>query len=457
MKSPKSYPYGIAILLIAIGSMAFLYRYGYHKAFDEKYIPKNTDLIAMVDVKNIRNYFIFSCLKNPSDCQWNSTDTEYRKRFELSNYGIKTPDYLAFFHIENQPISLWFVTLKIDDETIFEKAISKVHFRKDKLQNGMNAYYSNSLNLCIIKHSNQILVSNIPEKQKQIAVKVAEDLFLKKLFLDSKKAERTINTYNAVTFWIKKNNLLEEDGILNLKLEDHEITVDGQLQLKSKYKKESQFLQNSNALLSLGFDFEMIRDQDILKHNSDKINKMIGFDLDSILAHNPTKTELLLNEIVEKKDSAISYDYDDDFNPIKKVVVHTSREPSFYFSMQTANSKKVYNYLKAQNAIDNHQVFVNFPLATTKTSIRENVLTLEANPLKKLNLQPSDPKIGYLQMQFNKLHPEDWRFIISKNKNFSFLKSFESLEMNLSNENNAAHFRASLKTKNAKNLISIMR
>ena len=119
------------------------------------------------------------------------------------------------------------------------------------------------MRLFIIKHSNQILVSNISEKQKQIAVKVAEDLFLKKLFLDAKKIEKTIDTQNAVTFWIKKNSLLEEDGILNLKLEDHEITVDGQLQFKSKYKKESQFLQNPNALLSLGFDFEMIRNQNI--------------------------------------------------------------------------------------------------------------------------------------------------------------------------------------------------
>ena len=171
MKSPKSYPFRIAILLIAIGSMVFLYWYGYHKAFEENYIPKNTDAIAMVDVKNIRNYFVFSCLKNPSDCQRNFTDNEFRKRFDLSNYGIKTSDYLAFFHIENQPISQWFLSAKIENEAVFDKAIAKAHFLKTTLQNGMNLYYSNSLNLCIIKYSNQILVSNISEKQKHIAIK----------------------------------------------------------------------------------------------------------------------------------------------------------------------------------------------------------------------------------------------------------------------------------------------
>ncbi|MDR6845183.1 hypothetical protein [Flavobacterium granuli] len=457
MKSPKSYPFRITILLIAIGSMVFLYWYGYHKAFEEKYIPKNADAIAMVDVKNIRNYFVFSCLKNPSEWKWDNTESEFINRFEFSNFGIKPTDYLAFFHIENQPISQWFLSAKIETETTFEKALNKAQFRKDTVQNGMNFYYSNSLNLCIIKYSNQILVSNISEKQKHIAIKVADDLFLKKLFLDAKKTEKTINTNNAVTFWVKKNGLLKEDGILNLKLEDSEITVDGQLQFKSKYKKESQFLQNPNALLSLGFDFEMIRNQDFLKHHSDKINKMIGFDLDSILAQNPSKTELFLNEIVEKKDSAISYDYDDDFNPIKKVIVHTSREPSFYFSMQTTNSKKVYDFLKAKNVIDNHQVFVNFPLAQTKTSIRNNALVLEANSLKNWVSQSSAPKIGYFRMQFNKLQPKDWRFIIAKNKNFSFLKHFETFEIDLSKENKASRFKACLKINTEKSLISIVK
>lgn len=454
MESLKRYFSKTTILLIAIGSMVFLYWYGFHKNFDQEGIPQNADGIAMVDVKNIQNYLVFSFLKNPSEWKWDTTSFEFKKRFNLSQFGINIPDYLAFFHIDNQPISQWFVTLKIDDEVLFEKVIAKEHFSKTILQSGMNFYYSNAKMLLIIKHSNQILVANVSEKQKQIAIKVAEDLFFRKLFLDFKAIEKTIDTNNAVTFWIKKNSLLKEDGILNLKLEDQEITVDGQLKLN--FKKESQFSQNPNALLFLGFDFEMIRKHNFLKRNSVKINKVIGFDLDSILVNNPTKTELLLNEIVEKKDSAISYDYDDDFNPIKKVVVHSSREPSFYFSMQTANSKKVFNYLKAKNAIDNHNVFVNFPLAKTQTSIQNNALTLEANPLKNRVFQTSSPKIGYLQIHFNKLHPKDWHYVIDKNQSFRFLKPFEVLTIELSSKNNSGFFQARLKAKDGKSLISVM-
>lgn len=457
MKSIKTYYFRIAILLIAIGSVAFLYWYGFHKRFDGKYIAQNADAIAIADVKNIRNHFVFSFLKNPSEWEWNTSGTSIKKKFELSDFGITTSDYMAFFHIENQPITQWFVTAALEDETAFEKAVTEKHFRKTKLQNEISLYYSNTLNLCIIKYLNQILVSNISEKQKQIAVKTAEDLFLKKLFLDAEKTEKMIGSSNAVTFWIKKNNLLEEDGILNLTLEENEIIIDGQLNLKPKFQKEWQFTQNTNALFALGFDFEMIRNQKLITEKSAKISKMIGFDLDSILVHNPSKTELLFNEIVEKKDSAISYGYDDDFNPIKKVIVHTNREPSFHFSMQTTNSKKVFDYLKSQNVIDNNNVFVNFPLAQTKAFVKHNTLTFEANHFKKNHLQPSIPKIGYLQVQFNRLQPKDWQFIIAKNKSFELLKTFKSLEINLSKEKNLVRFRASLKTKDGKNLISVMK
>jgi len=257
--------------------------------------------------------------------------------------------------------------------------------------------------------------------------------------------------------WIKKNNLLEEDAVLNLNLKDQEIVAEGQLKWKPKFQKATLFTKNPNALLSLGFNFEMIRNQNFLKNYSVQINKIIGFDMDSILVHNPTKTELLLNEIIEKKDSAVSYDYDDDFNPIKKIVVHTNREPSFCFSIQTEDSKKIFNYLKEQNAIDNQQLFVNFPLAPTRTFIRNNTLTLEANPPKQWNLKPSNTKIGYLQVLFNKLKPQDWSFLVTKNKNFQLLKPFETLTIDLTQENNLGHFQGRLNTKNRKSLIEVIK
>jgi len=451
MKRIQNYSLKIAILLIVIGSMAFLYWYGFHKQFDEKSIPKNADGIVIVDIKNTRNHFIFSCLKNPSQWGFCPKDSKTKKRFDFSNYGLQTPDYLTFFHIENQPLTQWYLVAKIENEAKFDKALIDSHFVKTKSVNSFIGYYSKTNKTNIIRYANTILYCANTSKDQKDCIQIAEDLFIKNSYFDSKKIEKQIKSSNAVTIWIKKNKLLNENAIINVSLRDNEISAEGQINLNPKFRKTASFIQNPNALLSLGFNFDLIRDQDLIKRNQAKINKMIGFDLDSILIHHPTQTELVFHNIIEKKDSAITYDYDDDFNPIKKIIVHSTREPSFYFSMQTDNSAKAHDYLKKQNAIDSHQIFVNFPLAKTKTFVKNNSLIFEANLPKNWSSKSTSSKIGYMQINFAKIQPKDWRFIIVKNKNFEFLKALETFEVNLTEQNNSVFFQANLKAKDGKN------
>jgi hypothetical protein len=447
MKPVKRYFSRIAILFIALGSMAILLCLGFYKNFDAEIIPQNTDGIVMIDVKNIRNHGIVTYLKSPSHWSFFSNEKKKKTFIDFSEYKIKTPDYLAIFHLENQPISQWHSVAKLENENEFEKAILKKHFKKEKFKNGMPSYFSKSLGIYIIKHSNQILISKIDDTQKAIAVKTAEELFLKKHFLDDNTIQNIMDTPNAITVWIKKNTFLEKDAIVNVNLKGQDIIAAGLLKLNSKYKKTTLFTQNPSAVLSVGLDFEMIRSQTTFKNHLAQINKLLGIDMDSIMVHHPSKTELIFNEMVEKSHSAISYDYDDDFNPIKKVVVRTSREPSFYFSVQTENSQKIYTYLKTKNAIDNRSLFVNFPLAPTQTSVKNNTLIFEANPPKTRKLKPLLSKIGYIRMNFNKLQPQDWRFIIGRNKNLELLKSFKTFEMDLNLEKNTGHFVAHLTSK----------
>lgn len=457
MKRIKKNSLRIAILLITIGSMAILYWYGFYKQFDKKTIPSNADGIVIADVKNIRNHFAFLYLKNPSQWEFGTNNTADKNHFNLSDYGIETPDYLTAFHIQSQPFNQWCLTAVIENEAVFERALVNAQFVKTEYGKPFINYYSKTANALIIRYENQILYCANTLNNYQDYAKTAENLFIKNRCFDAKKIEKIIENSKAVTIWIKKNNLFDDDGIINLSLKENGITAEGKFNWKTKFRKTSAFIQNPVALLSLGFNFDILNDHNILKTHSVKINKMIGFNLDSILVHHPAQTELLLHSIIEKKDSAISYEYDDDFNPIKKVVVHTSREPSFYFSVQTDNSQKIYNYLKSQNIIDSHQTFLNFPLAVTKTFVKNNSLIFEANHSKAKSLKPANPKIGYLKINFNKLQPKDWRFLIAKNKSISILQAFETLEINLIKKNDLIYFEALLKTEKEKNLTEILK
>ncbi|HSD06119.1 hypothetical protein [Flavobacterium sp.] len=457
MKRIKYRSLKIAILLVATGSMAILYWCGFHKEFDKKSVPYNADGIALIDVKNIRNYFIFSYLKNPSQWKFNSKDSKIKKRFDFSNYGIATPDYLALFHIQNQPLNQWCFVATIENETKLNKAIIDSHFIKIENEENFIVYYSKTLNTSIIRFANQILYSKNASQDLKTSIQTAKNLFIKHHYFDAKTVDKILENSNAITLWFQKNNLLEDDGIINISLKDQEIIANGQLNLRPKFRKMAPFLQNPDALMSLGFNFEMIQNQKLLKNHSVTINKMIGFNLDSINIHNPTYTEFVLYNIIEKKDSAVTYDYDDDFNPIKKVVVHTNREPSFSFSMKTNNTKKVYDYLKSENVIDDRHIFLNFPLATTKASVKNNSLILEANHHNVSISKTTELKIAYLQMNFNQLKTQDWHFLITKNNTFSLLKPFEKLKIDLIQKNNLGYFEAHLKTANNISLLESLK
>lgn len=457
MKKIKNNYLKIAIFLIIIGSMAIVYWLYPNKRFNNNSIPQNADAVAIVDIKSIRNHFIFSYLKHPSQWQlgWNNSGT--KKHFDLSNFGIETPDYFSFFHIKNQAFNKWYCIAEIDDEIEFQKNIVATHFTQTKDNKSFISYYSKSLNAHIIRFENQILYCINSTKNDQSIIKIAEDLFVNHSYFNSNKIENLTQNSNAVTFWIQKGELLNEDGIITISLKDKEIVANGKLNWKPKYRKEFSFLKNPNAIVSLGFNFEMIQEQPILKQNLFTINKITGFNLDSLLVHHPTRTEFAFHTIIEKKDSAITYDYDDDFNPIKKVVIHKTREPSFFLSIQTNDSKKVYHYLKKQKAIDTNEVFVNFPLAKTKTFVKNNSLTLEANLEEILTSKPSPKQIGYLQINFGTIKANDWQFLIAKNKNLALFKHLESLEINLTQKNNEDNIAGIAKIKDKKSVFEVFK
>lgn len=456
MKRIKNVSLKVAILLIVIGSVAFLYWYGFYKRFDQKSIPKNADGIVIADLKNIRNHFVFSCLKNPLQWSAGTKNSKAKTSSNFSNYGLLVPDFLTFFHIQDQPLNQWYFVARIENETKFDKALTDLHFVKNNSRAPFIIYYSKIDELNIIRYADQVLYCKNPSKDQNTCIPIAVDLFIKNAYFDSEKIKMAVENQNAATIWIKKNYLLNEDAIINVSIKEDEITANGHLNLKAEFRKTASFIQNPNALLSLGINFDMIRQYNAMAHHKAKISTIIGFSLDSILVHNPAKAELILNNITEKKDTAITYDYDDDFNPVKKTVVHSTREPSFYFSLQTDNSKKIYDYLKNQKAVDEHQVYVNFPLAKTRTFVKNNSLILEANLPKASFSKLNHSKIGYLHINFNRIQPQDWRFIIAKNKNLKSLKSFKTFGMSLTEEHNSVFFQSNLKVKEGKSLIKIM-
>jgi hypothetical protein len=141
----------------------------------------------------------------------------------------------------------------------------------------------------------------------------------------------------------------------------------------------------------------------------------------------------------KKKDSAIIYDYDEDFNKIEKVTSHTRKEPSFSLEIASKSPEKIYSFLKSQNSINNDSVFVNFPFAKTKANFSENYFSLKANIFEKKQTNPTAKCIFYLSENLAKIE-ENYNNITQTNSaisalfnNFMYIR-FLSYRCNVSND-----------------------
>ncbi len=443
------HPFFWIIILLAAG----IYWLGFYKQYNEKCIHKDADIVVLLDVKNCRNSMLFYYLSNPSKWRFGSEDSK-KGVATLFKSGIKTADYFAFFHIKRQAKTVFYCVAEIANQEDFSKIISTSKSTKISTQNGLITYYSRHLGLFIIRYKDTLLLTNTDQKDQNIALKTAEDLFLHQQYLDFTTIKKTINTQNAITIWLQKNSALQEDAIVNINFDENKMEAHSSLKLAQELLQENTFSVDEKALLSLGFNLKYSQNWKLSKTNTSKINKAIGFDADSILSRKPTKAVLILNEIIEKKDSAISYEYDDDFNQIEKVIVHKTREPSFLFAMQCKDPKEVYTYLKTQKAINKEQVFVNFPLAKTSASIMGDSFVLKANSSNDLNTKKIRKRIAFLHINFNKLHQKEWNILLKRNENFEFLQHFSSLEIDITKEKNLGNLGLNLKAN--KNLYAVL-
>jgi hypothetical protein len=437
----------IGIILIGI-----VYWKGFYKSFDPSSVSKNADKILIVDMKNCRNAVLFHYLKNSSQWSFDTRDSK-KESFDVLDCGLEISDYLAFFHSKNQPENEISLVSKISDQAQFQETLLHFKFKKIGVNKSLTTYFSEEVKLFLVQFSDKVLVTNSEIKNQSLVIKTAEDLFLKKLFIDEEEIKNAINTNNEASVWLKKNSFLREDAFVDINLEEDKITADANLKIDKKLLVQQNFSENKNALLSVGFNPELFSYQ---KLNLTKINKAIGFDLDSILSKKPTKTELVLDGFITKEQTATSYDYDDDFNPIEKKIVTKSQEPSFVFEITCSQPEQIKKYLKSQKAINGEAVFVNFPFAKTIATSSETTFELGAN-ISKIKSKKSFKKIAYLNCNLNKIQKKESDYLANKIKYFKKLQHFSSLELSVSNEKNFAKMEFSLNTKENQNVFDALK
>lgn len=388
-------------LLIVSGLLVFGYVKLFYKTFSKTAVAKSSDYIIALDVKRITNTLIWQWVTTPS--QWKMAYISKSDKQELSwKDMVELPDYIFAFHVKNQPVNAWYAVLQVKDDNDFVKGLQGYHFEKINT----DEYINKEAGICILKKQNKILVSTA---QSSDAAAVANELFTQKLYVAKETLAKVIDAKSHLALYIGSNGFLQQDGIVTANFDKEKIEISSTLTPQSQYSfTENDFAFSDSALCTLGFTQPSPPLYALLSDTSKKnISKALSINIDSLLLPSNKYYSINMAGIQPRVDSAITYEYDDNFNKVEKVVVNNVEEPAFNFTIAGDSVTNIYNYWERTGTIDQTDtgaLFTAMPFVKTYCHLaNKKELNITAANYQNISTNKKTNCIFFLNMLFSKI------------------------------------------------------
>ncbi len=382
--------FGILIVLLAICWKLF------YQSFNEKQIHQDADRILIIDKKRLQNKVIWEFITTPS--LWDISFEDSDEKWSWKNSGLKIEDYVCFFYLEKG----YYWSTEITNKDDFEKTIHHLDFKEERIDDDFVRFFSEKDKIEGIQYEDKILWSRATEKEKTI--KVAKELFIEKKYFDKNKMERVLSKMNEGSVWIKENQFLKNNTWFDITLNDTIIKIQSDFQLNEKYKtEEQQFIYDTTSWINLNYSFHG-NEENLIKNSwKKKLNKWMGFSIDSILMTRPKTLSFSLQKMKSRVDSAITYEFDDNFNEIKVIQENKVNEPSFLLNLEGNSNNLVLDYLKKKKIVDSQNIFINIPLVKTKAITSPKSFQLISENYQKEVVSDSIKAVLFATINFNQI------------------------------------------------------
>jgi hypothetical protein len=391
-------------LLLLAALLIFGYFKLFYKTYSETAVPQSADCIVAIDVKRITNTVIWNFLTTPS--QWKGISFSSKKDSAINwKDMVELPDYLLAFHARNQPAHIWYMLLSIKDKAAFEKGIAQYNF----LKKTPDKYANIEAGIQLLVYDNKVLITTASDTLNQYTAPIIEELFTKKLFAAKENLEKAINLKSHVGLYLTPSGVLPKGATLAANFDKEKIKIDGECSPAAQYSfEECDFSYAKNALLNIGFTQPSPAVYNLLDAASkDKLSKSINLDIDSLLAPGNTAYHLNFTGIKTRIDSAVTYNFDDEFNQIEKVVVNEVQEPAFKFTVMSNAASALFNYFENNNKIeisDTGNLFLPMPLVKSYCTLQgSNQLLITSANYQKETTDKTIKAVLYLNMIISKI------------------------------------------------------
>lgn len=356
----------LIFLILAVGACFLLY----HNNKDLKYIPKNADVVVLVDVKKLERKYISAFVTNPS--QWSSLFEKDDKSISIKNSGVEIPDFVQIFHLKDASFSDWNTVLELKDKDKFVNFLKQRKF----IKKGENLYQSKQLFIQITDEKCWISTS-------EITVQNLHQLFLKS------ESSKNFNADQFISNSVASVSHINNDEIENFSIDFFADAIEiKNTSTAEKFAKTLGNLKKQNHFLNLELDEKNVKGLARIFNQKKMDSAQINFAKAVV-------------EIEQVNDTIITYRYDDDFNEIEEKSVQKLLQPNYAIVLSSLQPKKTWEYFQHKNWINAQDQFVRIPFQPNRISLNsKNVLI---NSLRKPILLPKKTNQNYIFIRNSEL------------------------------------------------------
>ena len=383
---------GLAVLLLLI----YILRYNQSQVFKNR-VPQSATKVVNVNLRQIENDLLFDFLAHPMAYlkSRRKKDSIKRKKFPLIN-GVEIPENVLFFSNTTTLDSHWFSSVfKVKDKEKLTHYFLQEKFVKSS-RDGVEFYSKGILVLAfkgkellhVVKRSSQADVSKI------VAVVFNETTFLSQ---ESTLLKPIITNESDISFSSK------EDGFLEANFKEGLFEVTGNL--ASDFFINNTFPEMVGDPISF-FTTKINKDnlqfKEFVKKGTVKFDEITHLSLDSIVNKWNGEVSLNLASVEHTIDTIVTYEFDDDFNKVKKIATQEKAIPALDLKFGKEEQSDLSEYFWRKNAIQVHDGDTLFTTVPVYKFIAVNTKdNLELSVAKKQMNKGSKKTISKLNFYFN--------------------------------------------------------
>ena len=353
--------------------MITAYFFLFFKTYSEESVAQSADHVVSLDTKRITNTVIWTYLTTPS--LW-KVGRIFSSSEEVDwNDMVRIPDYVFAFHVAGQPNNLWYAVFEVKDEEDFSRGLAKYGF--EQIENS-NYYLSKKTELQFVRYNDKLLLANGGINDKSFIAETAEQLFQRNKHIERSKLQQNVEIGNHVAWTFSGNDIIKSiSGSLGF--DKASITSLVNISFNTPERIPQMVFDKA---IDIPVDIAITQPPSELyglvpESLKQKTSRWLNFNIDSLFLPSNSYYQLQVGTFISKNDTAISYSYDDNFNPIEKKVVNKILEPSFDFEVYGSNVAAVYNYWNNTGILEKTpegELFTSMPLVKSYCSIKDSML-----------------------------------------------------------------------------------